>query len=42
MWSLRNSWGSAEWGVNGSFHMTDATLDALLKDQGDITVPIFR
>lgn len=34
-----NSW-SASWGLSGSFTMTWATLDRLLAEQGDGTVPI--
>jgi hypothetical protein len=34
-----NSWG-ASWGVSGSFTMSYATIERLLGEQGDVTVPI--
>jgi len=36
---IDNSWGTG-WGVNGSFTMSWATLDRLLHEQGDGTVPV--
>jgi hypothetical protein len=34
-----NSWGTG-WGLGGRFCMSFATWDALLRDQGDVTVPV--
>jgi hypothetical protein len=34
-----NSWGTG-WGINGSFSMSYATVERLLGEQGDVTVPI--
>lgn len=35
---LLNSWGD-EWGVEGRFRLTYADFEALMNDQGDVTVP---
>lgn len=35
-----NSWGAA-WGDNGCFQMSYETLERLLREEGDCTVPIF-
>jgi len=34
-----NSWGTG-WGVQGSFDMSYSTLERLLSEQGDVTVPL--
>lgn len=35
----QNSWG-ADWGVNGTFQFSFATMDRLLSEEGDCTVPL--
>lgn len=37
--TFRNSWG-AGWGIDGDFRITFADYDELLRDQGDVVVPI--
>jgi hypothetical protein len=34
-----NSWGQ-DWGADGRFHMAYATVESLLADQGDVTIPV--